>query len=102
MSNIVQLLERLGRDAGFKQGGSEEMTPAATGLPADVLDAVRAGDQLRLVALLGANTNVCCMILPAKEGEDDQEERDDDEKDSPEDDTEKGIAADRRVAAFAS
>lgn len=108
MSNVIQLLERLGQDAGTNHAIAADLDQMATNASAspEVIDALRSGDHSRLVALLGARTNVFCAVFPSKNNEDDQDTPDgDDDKDAPDNDdndTEKSIRQNFRQAAIAS
>lgn len=86
MSNVIDFLERLGKDAELQRASDAELEQALIGAQIDpaIREAILLRDQRRLESLLGANPNVCCMIIvPARE-EDDEEERKDrqDEDDS--------------------
>ena len=79
MSDIIDFLERMGRDSDLRYGSSATIDQAMQ--EAHISPELRAvlvrGDQTSLESLLGAATNVCCMIHaplreeePAKEKED--------------------------------
>lgn len=89
MSNVIDFLERLGNDAQLRHASEVEIERAMTRAAIDpaVREAILAGDQRRLEALLGATPNVCCMIYsPAREDDDESEdERKQDEDDEPDD-----------------
>jgi hypothetical protein len=86
VSNIIDFLERLGGDAGLRHASDDAVEAALklAGIDQAVRSAIVAKDQSALEALLGANTNVCCMIN--KPDEEEEEEEDDDEDDDDEDD----------------
>lgn len=102
MSNVIRLLERLGQDANAVNSTRKSLDQAAeaSGVPLAVLEALKNGNQETLIALLGARTNICCMILPSKQDDDDSEQQDDD-KDDPDDSTEKGLQQNLRQVALA-
>jgi hypothetical protein len=102
MSNVIRLMERLGQDANAVGAARESLDLAAevSDLPLAILEALKDGNQEKLVALLGARTNICCMILPSKQDDDDSETQDDD-KDTPDDSTEKGLQQNLYQAALA-
>jgi len=88
MSNIVDFLERLGRDAQLRYAASAEVEEAL--LRAQIAPALRAAllaeDSRRLEALLGVKANVCCMVhVPDDDDDDDEDEEDDDQDDSDDD-----------------
>lgn len=87
MSNIVDFLERLGRDAHLRHAAPGEVEQALEQAQIDpaVQAAILADDRAALEALLGAQTNVCCLIRP---GEEDDEEEEDDSDDEDEDEDE--------------
>lgn len=79
MSDIIDFLERMGRDPDLRYGSSATIEHAMR--EAHISPELRAilarGDQASLEGLLGAATNVCCMVHaplreeePAKEKED--------------------------------
>ncbi len=72
MSNAIEFLERLGRDASLRRASDTEVTQAMTGLAIDpsLLTAIRDGDQQRIETLLGTKTNVCCLIFAPEDDED--------------------------------
>jgi hypothetical protein len=66
MGNIIDLLEKLGSDAGLHEAAPEELDHQLTAAGADssVRSAIRSADGRQLGRLLGANTNVCGIINP--------------------------------------
>lgn len=104
MSNVIQLLQKIGEDAVLKSTGPSTIADAAerNEISAELADALLAGDQGRLVALLGASTNVFCAVLPAKDDDDADEEKQDDDGDDPKkDEAEKSRLRLPRRASFA-
>jgi hypothetical protein len=73
MSNVIRLIEKLGQDSALRNANSGELEQ--TLLDAHVDPAIRAAilacDQAQLEKLLGANTNVCCVVAPARDDDDD-------------------------------
>lgn len=69
MSNIIDFLERMGQDAKLRNASDAEIDKALA--KAQIAPAVRAAifneDQQELEKLLGATTNVCCMIQPVRD-----------------------------------
>ncbi|MDZ4813725.1 MAG: hypothetical protein SGI99_14100 [Pseudomonadota bacterium] len=102
MSNVIALLEKLGQDATLRSAISDTVASSLENseISPAIAIALSTGDQVRLVALLGARTNVSCMVFPSKQG-DEEEEKQDDDKDVPDDDT-KGLAQNLLQAALAS
>lgn len=69
MSNVIEFLEKMGREAQLRHASAAEL---ATALNQQAVDpelhaAILAGDQRRLEAVLGARTNVICGMAPAEE-----------------------------------
>jgi hypothetical protein len=66
MGNIIDLLEKLGSDAGLHEAAPEELDRQLTAAGADssVRSAVLSADGRRLGRLLGANDNACGYINP--------------------------------------
>ena len=61
-----------------------DVARARSDISIDLAAAIKAGDQQRLVALLGARTNVACMVFPAKEDDsEDQKVPDEQEEEKP-------------------
>lgn len=79
MSNVVDFLEKMGRDAQLRHASSSDVELALTNtqIDSELPAAILAKDQLQLEVLLGC-VNVCCMLEPSKEdeGEDDDAEKD--------------------------
>lgn len=83
MSNVIDLIERLGQDARLRHASVADMELALTQAQVDpeIRAAILAKDQRRLEQLLEGG-NVCLALCPAEEEDDDTEEapsRDDDE-----------------------
>lgn len=77
MSNVIDFLERLGKDARLSRASDATLERALADAQIDpaVGEAILLRDQRRLEDLLGANSNVCCMIIaPAREDDDAAEE----------------------------
>jgi hypothetical protein len=85
MSKVIDFIEVLGADSRLCRADSEAIQNAleAAAIEPALRDAILDADQSRLEALLGVQTNVCCMVH-APEPEDDDEETD--EPDPEEDD----------------
>jgi len=85
VSNVIDFLERLGQDAQLRTASSVEIDDAlrAAGIEPLVRAAILNKDERALHSLLGADTNVCCLIH-----KEDEEEEEEEEEESEEDDTE--------------
>ena len=64
MSDVIEFLERLGRDAHLRHASGAEVGQALslTQIDPALQAAILNEDQQQLEALLGADTNVCCII----------------------------------------
>lgn len=64
MSNVIDLLERMGQDGQLRYAGGTELEQVL--IRADIDPALRraicAASQAQLEAVLGAASNVCCMV----------------------------------------
>lgn len=84
MSNVIDLIERMGQDARLRHAstGDVELALAQAQVDPEIKAAILARDQQRLEALLKGR-NVCLALCPAEEEEGDGAEeapsRDDDE-----------------------
>ena len=100
MSNVIDFLERFGQDADLHRASDEALAEALrnAGIEPAVQAAVLDGDQRTLEALLGANTNVCCMVYKEDEEEEETEEEDDeDDEHEPDEDKPKSVRSRRLV-----
>ena len=84
MSNVISFLESVGQDADLRHATKDELELALSKaqISPELHAAILHGDQARLIALLGAKTNVVCAVMPGKEDDDEGEEspsKDDDE-----------------------
>lgn len=83
MSTVISLLERFGADADLRHVSDEAVEEAlkAAGIDPALRLAILGKDQGAIESLLGADTNVCCLVnSPDDEEEDDEEEEDEEEK----------------------
>lgn len=89
MLNVIDFLERFGEDADLRHASSDALTEAlqGAGIEPALQTAILAKDQRALEALLGSDTNVCCLIHKDDEEEED-DEVDEDEEDEDEDEDE--------------
>ncbi len=89
MSNVIDFLERLGKDARLRHASDTEVAEALklAGIEPAVLAALVSKDQGALERLLGADTNVCCLVnAPDEEEEETEEDEEEDDEDDDEDD----------------
>lgn len=87
MSNVIDFLERFGRDAELRHASDEAVAEALkeAGIDPAVRGAIVSKDQGELERLLGSDTNVCCLIHSP---DDDEEKEEDDELDEDDEDDE--------------
>ena len=69
MSNVIDFLEKMGRDAQLRHANDSDVNQAMqiAGIDAATGSAIRKGDEEQLAALLKANPNVCAMIFPVEQ-----------------------------------
>jgi hypothetical protein len=86
VSNVIDFLERFGQDAALRDAGEDAVAEAlrTAGLEPALQAAILDKDQRKLEALLGADTNVCCMINAPDEEEEEEEEGEEEEEEEPE------------------
>lgn len=79
MSDVIEFLERFGQDADMRYAADDAIAEALSnaGIESQLQSAILSKDQRALEALLGADTNVCCMVHTP---DDDEEEEDEDEE----------------------
>ena len=65
MTDAIDMLEQLGRNSFLRHAPTAELQQALTGAGIDpsVRNALLGDDTLQLGALLGAEPNVCCLIV---------------------------------------
>jgi hypothetical protein len=82
MTDVIEFLDQLGRNARLRHAAPAELeqTIAAAGIEPGLLSALLANDALRLGELLGAQPNVCCLIVKPDPAQPDEEEEDEEEK----------------------
>lgn len=88
MLNVIDFLERMGRDAQLRSATGLEVEAALlrAGIEPSARAAILGGDQLLLESLVGASHNICCMINVPEEEEESEEEDDDKEEEGEDDD----------------
>ncbi|HEV8333065.1 MAG TPA: hypothetical protein VGQ22_16690 [Steroidobacteraceae bacterium] len=82
MMDPIEFLDRLGSNARLRHAAPGEIEQAldAAGIDPGLRSALLADDPLRLGELLGAQRNVCCLIVKPDPAQPDEEEEDEDEK----------------------
>jgi hypothetical protein len=93
VSNVIDFLERFGQDAELRYASDADVEAALreAGLDPAVRTAIVDKDQGALERLLGADTNVCCLIN--KPDEEEEEEGEEEEEEEEEDEEEKDLAS---------
>ena len=74
MSDIIDIIERLGRDSELRHAPRVVLDRALAGEPmsAELRSALASGDREELERLLATDRDVCCMVFaPAEEAEED-------------------------------
>lgn len=67
MSVIIQLLEKIGQYSEFRYADAEQLAKLMADIDPALVDAVIAGDQDALEAMLNVRRKIVCMIYPADE-----------------------------------
>lgn len=69
MSNVIDFLEQVGRDASLRYAQGDEFGRAldATQIDSGIKIAIAGGASRELEVLLGATPNVCCGMHPISE-----------------------------------
>jgi len=83
MTDAIEFLDQLGRNARLRYAAPAELEQAiaAADIDPELRSALLADDPLRLSALLGAQPNVCCLVVkPDPERPDEEEEEEEDEE----------------------
>jgi hypothetical protein len=86
MSNLIDVIERWGRDARWRHATDEAREAALleAGLEPDVRTAMLGEDQGELESLLGATHNICCMVNHPEEEQEEPEEEEEEHEDEEE------------------
>jgi len=87
MTDAIEFLDQLGRNARLRYAAPAELEQAiaAADIDPELRSALLADDPLRLSALLGAQPNVCCLVVkPDPERPDEEEEEEDEEEEADE------------------
>jgi hypothetical protein len=96
VSNIIDFLQRFGRDAGLRRATSEQVQEALreAGIEPVGCAAILGNDRRALEALLRVDGNVCCMVFKEEE---EGEETEDEETEEGEDGKEGGASAQKAM-----
>ena len=88
MSNVIDFLERFGANANLRYAADDAVEAALklAGIDEAVRAAIVAKDQRALEALLGADTNVCCVVNKPDDEEEEEDDEEEDDEDEDEDD----------------
>jgi hypothetical protein len=89
VSNVIDFLERLGRDPDLCDASGEMLEKALreSGIDPALRVALLGKDRRTLEALLGVQSNVCCLVW--KEDEEPKEEEEEEEEEEPEEEEDK-------------
>jgi hypothetical protein len=103
VSNVIDFLERLGRDAELRHASDEAVNEALreAGIDPAVRQAIVGKDQCELERLLGGDTTVCCLIHSPDDDEEEEDEEHEDEEDEDEKAELDSVVAARRVGRVA-
>ncbi len=98
MSNLIDFLERIGRDPQLRHAGDDVVDEAleTAGIDAAVRIAIVSKDQRELERLLGVDTNVCCLVHSPDDEEEEEEEEESDEEHEDEKSQLESVVASRR------
>ena len=75
MSNVIDFLERLGQDAQLRYATRNELEAALTraGIEPALRTAMLQSDRSTLESLIGAPSNVCCLVNVPEEEEEERQ-----------------------------
>jgi hypothetical protein len=80
MLNVLEFLDRVGRDSRLRYASSVELTAAMNPeIDPELKAALSARDTAALERLLGARTNVVCGMAPAEDDAPEKDKDDDEE-----------------------
>ena len=88
MKNTINLLEKMGSCANFS-GEALDIASLASNIDKETLDIIKSKDQKQLDQLLDLRHKIVCILIPAKE--DDEEENDKDDEDDKDSKTESRV-----------
>jgi hypothetical protein len=87
VSNIIDFLERLGRDADLRRATDAQVEEALeeAGIEPAGAAAILGNDRQSLETLLQVAGNVCCMVFKEDEEEEEEKEGEEEEEDGEDD-----------------
>jgi ABC-type Zn2+ transport system substrate-binding protein/surface adhesin len=87
MSDVIDFLEKWGRDAQLRHATSTELVQALAGTQIDpfMRKALVGADRRHLEFLVGAQANVCSLIFVPEEEEEEQDEEKEEEEEQGDD-----------------
>ena len=87
MTDVIEFLDQLGRDARLRHAAPADLEQAlaAAGIEPALRSALLAEDALQLGAMLGAQPNICCLIVKPDPDAPDEEEEEEDEEEKEDD-----------------
>ena len=82
MSTVISFLETMGQDASLRRADPQQAGSilARAGIDPELQKAILAKDLPRMEALLGAVTNVCCILAPTDDEDSEDAPAQDDEE----------------------
>ena len=82
MSNVVDLLEKIGQSSRLQALGGEQLAQelSQAGIDPAVQAAIVHQRARQLEELIGASTNVCCLIHAPQDDEPDEQQPDEDKR----------------------
>jgi hypothetical protein len=94
VSNLIDLLERIGQDADLRHAAGEMLEEALrnAGIDPALRAAILGKDQRVLEDLVGAQPNICCTVHREDEEEEEEEEPEEEEEHEGEDEDEKAMS----------
>jgi len=75
MSNVIELLERMGQDANLQSSENKELLVNSSQLPNAVKQSLIAADSEALAKKLKTDKEIICFLIPAKDDEPDTDEQ---------------------------
>ncbi|MGH8186125.1 MAG: hypothetical protein ACREUC_06155 [Steroidobacteraceae bacterium] len=100
MMDAIDFFEKVGQDARLRYATSGELEDALARAELDpaIQAAIVNDDARQLRALLGARTQLCCLIEKPEEGEEEDEDDEDEDGEDDGDDLKSRVAAPSRVS----
>jgi hypothetical protein len=88
LSNIIDLLEKIGQEATLRDATDAELAAALeeAGIDPAAKETLLTRDPNAIAALVGSNPNICCLVYPRPEEEEEDEDGEEGEEEGEEDD----------------